>query len=159
MQKYSNIFHVRNRIVPLRPSRTCISANVIDLLRGSLIVTQLFRSHGTFSVAESGQAWRPSVLYAQNIGVARLGSTEGQRNWPKPKHLAFSFIFDCKMIYCIIQLFRSYRTFSVAESGQAWRPSVLYAQNIGVARLGSGTRSLRSGWSLAKSVGEYFLRQ
>ena len=132
---------------------------MIDLLRGSLIVTQLFRSHGTFSVAESGQAWRPSVLYAQNIGVARLGSTEGQRNWPKPKHLAFSFIFDCKMIYCIIQLFRSYRTFSVAESGQAWRPSVLYAQNIGVARLGSGTRSLRSGWSLAKSVGEYFLRQ
>ena len=74
---------------------TCIRANKIDLLRGSLIVTQLFRSHGTFSMAESGQAWRPSVLYAQNIGVARLGS---------------------------------------------------------------GTRSLRSGWSLAKSVGEYFLR-
>jgi hypothetical protein len=48
---------------------TCIGANVIDLLRVSLIVTQLFRSHGTFFVAESGQAWRPSVLYAQNIGV------------------------------------------------------------------------------------------
>ena len=53
------------------------------------MVTQLFRSHGTFSVAKSGQTWWPLVLYPQNVGVARLGrrTRSTGRGWSLEKNL------------------------------------------------------------------------